>query len=90
MNCKDCIDKVRAKTETGSYYAAAKVLGVSEETLRGWKNGTRNPDPFSCLRIAAVLETPLEKIIACVQLEREKDPIKRKAWRDYLRSIKQQ
>jgi transcriptional regulator with XRE-family HTH domain len=80
MKTAEYITAVQAKTTTGSLYAAAKLLNLSEQAVANYASGKRLPDAFGCLRIAQALDLPLEQVLADVESEREKDETKRKQW----------
>ena len=54
----------RLRDERGlTDYMVAKEAGLSTATLSNWKNGRYTPKVDKMLRIAAVLNVPLEQIV---------------------------
>ena len=82
MNSEKYMDKLRPLTGTGTMYAVAKLMGVSNEAVQGYVRGTRKLDSYACLRVAELLNLPLEQVIADIEATREKDPERRKAWQN--------
>lgn len=89
MRPNDYLDRVRKLTATGSDYAVAKLLGISEDAVNHYRKGTRHMDNYAALRIAEALALPLEELIASIELEREKAPEKRDRWRAHLKALGQ-
>lgn len=87
MKTMEYVDAVRAITATGSVYAAAKLLEMSEDTVRNYALGRSYPDPYACARIAEVLDLPLEQVIADVNAEKESDPGRRAYWVELARKF---
>jgi len=81
------IAMVRARTKTGTVYAAAKLLGITMSAVQRYAAGKGLPDAYGCLRIAEVLAIPLEQVIATVEAERATDPDKREAWKNLARKF---
>lgn len=80
MNSAKYIEQLRPLTDTGTMYAVAKLMEVSEDSIQMYVKGTRQMDTFACLRTAELLNLPLEKVIADIETHREKDPKRKKAW----------
>ena len=74
------LDNLRARTETGTLYAAAKKAGLPLSTLQGWQKGRSLPSAYHCLRLAEVLDLPLELVVATVEAERTRHIDEREAW----------
>jgi len=87
MKISDYTAAIKARTGTGTSYAAAKKLGVDEDTFRGWEKGRRFPDAFGCLKIAQALDMPLEQVIADIERQREQDETKRQHWENLARKF---
>jgi transcriptional regulator with XRE-family HTH domain len=85
MKCADYMARIKAGTATGTTYAAAKKLGVNDQTARNWTSGRSLPDAYGCLRIAEALNLPLEQVVADIEREREKDEARRKDWETLAR-----
>ena len=85
MTSAEYIRELKKLTETGSLYAVAKLMRVSEQAVHGYAKGQRFFDQYACLRVSELLNIPFEKVIADIELERETDPAKRAVWSDLLR-----
>jgi len=49
------LDEVAKQTKTGSDYATAKLLGVPETTVNGWRKFGKCPNEYATLKIAEAL-----------------------------------
>jgi hypothetical protein len=78
------IDLLRKRTETGSDYAVAKLLGISEDAVHGYRKGTRFFDARTALKVADLLGIPLEPVLAVAENERARTPAMRTFWRQRL------
>jgi hypothetical protein len=84
MTPAEYVDAVRLKTSTGSDYAIAKLLGVSQQSVYAWRDNEGAMDNFACMRVAELLDMPLERVIADMEVFREKNPERRAAWKGLL------
>jgi hypothetical protein len=87
MRTIDYLNQVRALTPTRSVYAAAALLGLPEGTVRNWHLANSYPDALACAKIAELLDVPLERVLADVELEREKNPERRAYWEQLARKF---
>lgn len=87
MRTVDYLKRIRELTPTGSVYAAAQLLGLPEGTVRAWHLEQRGPDALACVKIAELLDLPIEQVLADIQLEREKDPDRRAYWEGLARKF---
>lgn len=87
MKSAEYIEALKPFAKSPSVYAVAKLLAIPEDTCRGYALGRRYLDIYACLRVAEILNIPLERVIADVALERETDPAKREVWNDLLRKF---
>lgn len=71
MRTMDYVAAIRAKTKTGSDYAVAKALQVSEQAVYGYRNGAIMASAKVCVRVAQILGIPLLTILDDLQKERE-------------------
>lgn len=85
MKTSDYVELLRPLTETGSLYATAQLLGVTEPAMHRYAKGQRHFDEYACLRVAELLNMPAEKVIADIAMEREKDPERRVYWAELLK-----
>ncbi len=63
-----------------SYYRIAGDLAVSETTVLRWKDGKGSMGNAIALKVATRLMLPEAYVIACVQAERERDPVVVRVW----------
>jgi transcriptional regulator with XRE-family HTH domain len=92
LTTRDWIDQVRAKTATGSDYAVAKRLAISESAINAYRLGVRIMDNETARRIAEALDKPLEELIACAEIERAQragDKARAEAWKKRLKAFGQ-
>lgn len=80
-------EKIRATTETGTNYATAKALGISQSNLKQILDGSRNLGIEACVRAAELLKQPLSEIIAEVEMSRAHSPEKKAFWEKRLPRI---
>lgn len=80
MTPKQYLDRCRKLTKTGSDYAVAKMLGISEDAVNGYRTGKRTMDNRTCRKIAEALSVDPLRVIASVERERARDPTERNAW----------
>jgi len=89
MNTSDYLEAVRALTKTKSDYAIAKALSVPQSQIIGYKKGTTFGVDM-CEKIAEVLNTPIEAVLADMEAERAKRTTIKEAWQraaDMLRNV---
>jgi predicted transcriptional regulator len=72
-----------AKTALGieSDYGMAKWLGVTKQTVSGYKSGSRIIDDYAAARIAEALGKEAIEVIAVANMEREKVSERKEFWR---------
>src|ERR1043165_9656851 len=80
MKTADYIDKLRTLTETGSDYAVAKLLGISEQAVNRYRTGAHAMSPDVALLVAEKLHLPVLEVLADAQLEHAKDAATRSRW----------
>lgn len=68
-------------------YRLAKVLGVSPQTVSGWKTGKHTIDDKICLKVAELLQLEEGYVIACMYLERSKTEPVRQFWKDLAQMV---
>lgn len=84
---KSLLDAVKATTPTKTDSALADALDIQRQRVYDYYKGIRTPDNYICNRISEILGKPLTEVIAIVELDAEKDEKRRRAWRDYYKSI---
>lgn len=80
MNTLDYIEALKGLTETRSAYAVAKLIGVDEDTVRGWEKGRTFPTVESCIVIAQKLHLDWPQVVADIRLEASKGKREREVW----------
>lgn len=88
MKTADYLQELKTRTRSGSLYAAAKLIGMPETTVRTWQRGRSLPDALGCLRIAEALDLPWEIVLTDIEAEREKDPERRAVWEELRKKLK--
>lgn len=88
MKTADYLQELKTKTRSGSLYAAAKLIGMPETTVRTWQRGRSLPDALGCLKIAEALDLPWEIVLTDIEAEREKDPERRAVWEELRKKLK--
>lgn len=74
------LDAIREKYELPSDYAVAMKLGISRHAPSNYRHCKNAFDNHTCLLVARALETPLEQVIADMEIQREKDEKKKADW----------
>ena len=81
----ECKVKLGVKTD----YKLAQALELHRGILSDYMSGKRVPDEYACMRISLILQRNPAEIIAIVQGESEKNPIRKAFWVDFLLHAKQ-
>jgi transcriptional regulator with XRE-family HTH domain len=81
------IDKARELCEPPSWYQLAKRLGVNHATLSRVINRGGTLDNESCVKLAALLGTPVIDVIAVMEKDRARTPKKREFWESLGRPV---
>lgn len=81
----ECKVKLGVKTD----YKLAQALELHRGILSDYMSGKRVPDEYACMRISLILHRNPTEIIAIIQGETEKNPIRKKFWLDFLGRVKQ-
>ena len=80
MTPKQYVDLLRTKTRTGTDYAVAKLLKVTEQSVYAWRDNNGAMDNWAAMETARALDMPLEQVIADMEAFREKRPERQKVW----------
>ena len=75
------LDRIAELTETGSDYAAAKLLGITRQRISNYRTGRNHFDNEMAFKIAIMLDMNPAELIAELNAERAKTPEKKKFWR---------
>lgn len=87
MKIENLLDEVKRAKELKSDGELARTLGVSKQAVSRYYLGERAPDEFACLKIAEILDMPLDTVIATVKAASEKDETRRAAWENYMKRL---
>jgi transcriptional regulator with XRE-family HTH domain len=82
MNTNDYLDAVRVKRDLPSDYAAAKLLGITRQTISGYRNGGKQFDDAIACRVAEVLGIHPGLVMLDMHRERAKTPQERSVWKE--------
>ncbi len=74
------LDRVRKLTDTGTDYAVAKLLGLSENSINQYRKGTRTFDDAAALRVARALAIEVAEVIAARNVDRAKTKEEKEEW----------
>jgi len=80
----ELLDELKKRRHLPSDYAAAKVLGLDTARIHFYRTGERQPDAYACTRIAIELGLDPLTLIAEVEKETERNPVRRDFWRDFF------
>lgn len=83
----ELLDEVKRQKALSSDYALAKHIGISRALLHYYRKGERSPDSYACMRIAQELNLPLGAVISQVEIDAEKNDVKRHEWQKYYACI---
>lgn len=80
MKASGWIDRVKAARGWDSDYRVAKELGISRQTVSGYRSERYTLDEDSAIKVAHALEQPPEAILVDQVAERAKNPEAKAAW----------
>lgn len=80
MNTIEYLDAVKAARQITSDYALAKVLGITQSTISGYRAGRSRIDDDVALTVAEILGLHPLHVIASANAERAKTPEQRERW----------
>jgi hypothetical protein len=86
---KELLLECKIKLGIKSDYALAKALEIHSGRISAYMQNKEHPDPYACVRIALILKRDPAEVIAEIESEIEKNPIKKNFWRDFLQHAKQ-
>lgn len=70
MKTLEWLDALKQHHGVQSDYRLAKILGVTAQTVSGWRAGARLPDALTCYEIAYQLAVDPAQVVADVERER--------------------
>jgi transcriptional regulator with XRE-family HTH domain len=86
-NIKRLLDEVKKAKGIESDYALAKALSLPKQRISDYYKGKTSPDAYACLQISKALGRSRDEIDSLVQMESEKDEVRREVWAQYYKSI---
>jgi ParB-like chromosome segregation protein Spo0J len=87
MKAADWIDRVKAKRQIDSDYGVAKLLGLSRQSVSGYRSRIPTLDETTALSVAMALGEKPEAILLDQLAERTKDAKTRSALSKMARSL---
>jgi len=84
MKQSEYLDAAKERLNLPSDYALAKRLGVSPQSMTGWKNGSRNIPLDMAYKLAITLEIDPAQVVADLEAQREKSPARKEFWQGFL------
>jgi len=87
MKITELLDLTKSAAKIESDYALAKELGINRARVSAYYSGKEAPNEFACLKISEITGIPLNKVIATVKAESEKDDTRREAWENYMKRL---
>lgn len=88
MKTEEYIEEVKRVAGLDTDYKVNKLFGWPSNRCTKYRDGV-TMDNESARQIAEVLEIPVLAIIADMEAERQKDPVKKKAWKALSKMQKQ-
>ena len=88
MNSYEYIEEVKRANGLDTDYKAAKMLGCGQNKITQYKNG-QSMDNETARQFAEILEISVFEIIADMEVQRQKDPAKKKAWKTLAKMTRQ-
>ncbi len=88
MNSYEYIEEVKHSNGLETDYQVAKMLGWKANKIYQYRDG-QSMDNEAARQVAEILKIPVMKIIADMEVQRQKDPSKKKAWRMLSKMTKQ-
>lgn len=86
-NIRKLLDASKHAAGIESDYALAKTLGISKARISAYYSGKETPNEYACLKISELTGIPLDKVIASVKAESEKDEKRRIEWENYIKRL---
>lgn len=80
LTTSEIVEKLRLLTETGTKYAAAKLIGVRPQTLDNWLIRGSVMNDETALLAASKLDLDPDYVLACLAAERAKDTPAYETW----------
>ncbi|HQR02500.1 MAG: hypothetical protein JSR19_01375 [Proteobacteria bacterium] len=84
MNAAEYLDAAKARLSLSSDYELAKRLDVSKQDLSAIRKGKQGMNTYLAAKIAITLELDPSSVIADVESQQEKNPVRAEFWRGFL------
>lgn len=84
MNTAEYLDAAKAALNIESDYALAQRLSVTRTTISLYRSGKSWPDAYACIRLAIILKLDPAQVIADLERQHEKNPVRREFWASFL------
>ena len=84
MQANDLINAAKDRLKLASDYQIAKRLNLPRQSMPGIREGTR-PLPLDvAYKLAIILELDPAQVVAELEAERERNPVRAEFWRSFL------
>jgi DNA-binding XRE family transcriptional regulator len=87
MKTTQYLDAVKKKLDIPSDYALAKVLGVTKESVSGWRLGKSCMGIETCMKVGEILNIDPHIVYSDAQLEKAKTPEVEHFWLGFLEKL---
>lgn len=84
MNTAEYLDAAKAALNIESDYALAQRLSVTRTTISLYRSGKSWPDAYACIRLAIILKLDPAQVIADLERQHEKNPVRQEFWASFL------
>lgn len=74
------LDDLKAKCGLTSDYQISKFLKITQAAVSNYRNGKKNFDEQTALKVAHALEMDAAYVLACMEWQRAKCPEAREVW----------
>lgn len=84
MKPAEYLDKTKERLSLSSDYALAKKFEVSKQEISNVRYENRGMSPYLAAKIAITLELDPAEVIADIESQHEKNPVRADFWRSFL------
>ncbi len=82
------MDEAKEKAGLPSDYKLAEAIGITRQTISGYRHGRSYPDEYAKAKLAELTKRTFREVTARLEIEREVNPVKLKYWNDVLEAEK--
>ena len=86
MELTDLLEEAKSRANLPSDYALAKVLGIPQSIVTGWKKGKRHPSNEEAVKLATLAGLDEMRVIAEIELRTANSEKKKEFWKHYIES----